>query len=321
MHDFITGKNTINQICCHAYFIGKSSIYDVFFVTLAIILMHIPNIYINYTAMIDKIRKTADYLLEKTGCRPVAGIILGSGLGGLVNSLNISHSISYSDIPEFLTSTVEGHAGKLIFGTLEGKQVVAMQGRFHYYEGYPMQEVTFPVRVMKMLGIEYLFLSNAAGGLNPSFEVGDLMIIRDHINMFPENPLRGKNIDELGTRFPEMSEVYSRKLIGKAKRIAVDNNIKIQSGVYIGSPGPTLETPAEYRMFRILGADATGMSTVPEVIVARHMGITCFGISVITNLTEASEMEKPTTHDEVQNVAGTAEPKMTLIFRELIKEC
>lgn len=269
--------------------------------------------------MIEKIRATADFLKEKTGFSPVAGIVLGSGLGGLVNAIDIKYSFSYSEIPNFLTSTVEGHAGKLIFGLLEGKKVVAMQGRFHYYEGYAMQQVTFPIRVMKLLGIHTLFLSNAAGGLNPAFEVGDLMIIRDHINMFPENPLRGKNIDELGTRFPEMSETYCRKLIGKAKRFAVDNNIKIQSGVYIGSPGPTLETPAEYRMFRILGADATGMSTVPEVIVARHMGIDCFGISVITNLTEASEMEMPTTHDEVQNVAGQAEPKMTLIFRALLK--
>lgn len=269
--------------------------------------------------MIEKFRETAAFLAEMTGYQPQAGIILGSGLGGLVNSIDVGHTIDYKEIPGFLTSTVEGHAGKMIFGQLEGKQVVAMQGRFHYYEGYPMQQVTFPVRVMKLLGVNTLFLSNAAGGLNPSFEVGDLMIIRDHINMFPENPLRGPNIEELGTRFPEMSEVYCRKLIGKAKRIAADNNIKVQSGIYIGSPGPTLETPAEYRMFRILGADATGMSTVPEVIVARHMGITCFGISVITNLTEASEMEKPTTHDEVQNVAEQAEPNMTRIFRELIK--
>lgn len=269
--------------------------------------------------MIEKIRETAGFLKDRTGMKPEVGIILGSGLGGLVKAMDVKHSIDYKQVPNFPTSTVEGHAGKLIFGLLEGKEVVAMQGRFHYYEGYPMQQVTFPVRVMKLLGVHTMFLSNAAGGLNPSFEVGDLMIIRDHINMFPENPLRGKNIDELGTRFPEMSETYSKQLIGRAKRIAVENNIKAQSGVYIGSPGPTLETPAEYKMFRILGADATGMSTVPEVIVARHMGITCFGISVVTNLTEASEMERPTTHDEVQNVAEQAEPKMTLIFKELIK--
>lgn len=268
--------------------------------------------------MIEKIRETAEFLAEKTGLQPEVGIILGSGLGGLVSAIDIMHTIQYSDIPHFPASTVEGHAGRLIFGSLGGKPVMAMQGRFHYYEGYPMQQVTFPVRVMKLLGVHTLLLSNAAGGLNPAFEVGDLMIIRDHINMFPENPLRGKNLDELGTRFPEMSESYCRKLIGKAKRIAVDNNIKIQSGVYIGSPGPTLETPAEYRMFRILGADSTGMSTVPEVIVARHMGMRCFGISVITNLTEVSEMEKPTTHDEVQTVAEQAMPNMTFIFKELI---
>ncbi len=269
--------------------------------------------------MIEKIKETASFLGERTGQHPEAGIILGSGLGGLVKAIQVTHAFDYKDIPNFLTSTVVGHAGRLIFGSLEGKQVVAMQGRFHYYEGYPMQQVTFPVRVMKLLGIKTLFLSNAAGGLNPAFEVGDLMLIRDHINMFPENPLRGKNMDELGTRFPEMSETYSKKLIGKAKRIAAENHIKVQSGVYIGSPGPTLETPAEYRMFRILGADSTGMSTVPEVIVARHMNIDCFGISVITNLTEPSEMEQPTTHDEVQNVAEQAEPKMTFIFRELLK--
>ncbi len=269
--------------------------------------------------MIEKIRETADFLKDRTGLKPIAGIILGSGLGGLVKAIDVKHSIDYSEVPNFPTSTVEGHEGKLIFGFLEGKEVVAMQGRFHYYEGYSMQQLSFPVRVMKLLGVKTLFLSNAAGGLNPSFEVGDLMIIRDHINMFPDNPLRGKNIDELGTRFPEMSETYNRDLIGKAKRIAVENAIKIQSGVYIGSSGPTLETPAEYRMFRILGADATGMSTVPEVIVARHMGITCFGISVITNLTEASEMESPTTHDAVQSVAEQAEPQMTLIFKTLIK--
>lgn len=269
--------------------------------------------------MIEKIRETAAFLAKKTGSKPEVGIILGSGLGGLVKAIEVKNRIDYSEIPNFPTSTVEGHAGKLIFGLLEGKEVLAMQGRFHYYEGYTMQQLSFPVRVMKLLGIKTLFLSNAAGGLNPSFEVGDLMIIRDHINMFPENPLRGKNIDELGTRFPEMSATYSRDLIGRAKRFAVENNIKIQSGIYIGSSGPTLETPAEYKMFRILGADATGMSTVPEVIVARHMDISCFGISVITNLTEASEMDRPTTHDEVQNVAEQAEPKMTLIFKELIK--
>lgn len=269
--------------------------------------------------MIEKIKATAAFLKEKTQFEPLVGIILGSGLGGLVDSIDIKHSFHYNDLPDFPVSTVEGHQGRLIFGTLEGKNVVAMQGRFHYYEGYSMQQVTFPVRVLKMLGIRYLFLSNAAGGLNPAFEVGDLMIIKDQINMFPENPLRGKNLDELGTRFPEMSEPYSKTLITKAKQIANENNIKFQSGVYVGSAGPTLETPAEYRMFRILGGDSTGMSTVPEVIVARHMGIECFAISVITNLAVIDNFDKGATHDEVQNAAGKAQPQMTFIFRELIK--
>jgi purine-nucleoside phosphorylase len=268
--------------------------------------------------MIEQIKQTAAFLSEKTGFRPKAGIILGSGLGGLVKNIDIKHSFDYSEIPNFPVSTVEGHHGKLIMGHLDGQPVVAMQGRFHYYEGYSMQQVTFPVRVMKLLGITHLFLSNAAGGLNPSFEVGDLMIIRDQINMFPENPLRGKNMDEFGPRFPEMGEAYSRELILKAKKIAKDNNIKYQSGIYVGSPGPTLETAAEYRMFRIMGADATGMSTVPEVIVARHMQIHCFGISVITNLA-VNDHEKGATHDEVQNAAAKAEPNLTLIFKQLIK--
>jgi len=269
--------------------------------------------------MIEKIKATADYLKGKTGENPTVGIILGSGLGGLVKSIDIKYSFDYKDIPHFPVSTVEGHDGKLIFGILGGKSVVAMQGRFHYYEGYPMQEVTFPVRVLKLLGVKTLLLSNAAGGLNPAFEVGDLMIIRDHINFFPENPLRGKNIDELGTRFPEMSEAYNRKLIARAKKIARQHNIKFQHGVYIGSTGPTLETPAEYNMFRLLGADSTGMSTVPEVIVARHAGMDCFGISVITNLSQPEDPNMPTTHEEVQNVAQVAERNMTLIFTELIK--
>ncbi len=267
----------------------------------------------------ERIKATAEFLRKKTAFTPDAGIILGSGLGGLVKSIDVKYSFDYSEIPNFPVSTVEGHDGRLIFGFLDGKKVVAMQGRFHYYEGYTMLQVVFPIRVMKMLGITHLFLSNAAGGLNSSFKVGDLMIIKDHINMFPDNPLKGKNIEELGTRFPEMGEAYSRDLIEKAKNIAEQNGIKYHTGVYVGSSGPTLETPAEYRMFHILGADSTGMSTVPEVIAARHMGLTCFGISVITNLAVFDEGEVGTSHDEVQNAAGEAEPKMTLIFRELIK--
>lgn len=269
--------------------------------------------------MFEKIKSTAQFLKDQTNFIPEVGIILGSGLGGLVKSIEVKYKFDYSEVPNFPVSTVEGHDGKLIFGILGGKNVMAMQGRFHYYEGYPMQEVTFPLRVMKLMGVKTLFLSNAAGGLNPAFEVGDLMIIRDHINMFPENPLRGKNIDELGTRFPEMSQTYNPELIARAKKIAREHKIKFQSGVYIGSPGPTLETPAEYNMFRLLGADSTGMSTVPEVIVARHAGMDCFGISVITNLAKPADTDKPTSHEEVQNVAQIAEQNMTLIFIEMIK--
>ncbi len=269
--------------------------------------------------MMEQINQSADFLQKKTGCNPSVGIVLGSGLGGLVDEMQIEHRIPYADIPNFLASTVEGHAGQLILGRLGGKQVVAMQGRFHYYEGYPMQKVTFPIRVMRKLGVKTLFVSNAAGGLNPAFEVGDLMIIRDHINMFPENPLRGPNLSEMGPRFPEMSETYSRALIGTAKKIARDADIRFQSGIYIGIPGPTLETPAEYKMFRNFGADAIGMSTVPEVIVARHCDMQCFGISVVTNLSEPSEMDKPTTHEEVQRVAAKAATGMTKIFTALIE--
>ncbi len=268
--------------------------------------------------MIEKIKKTAEFLLRHAEDKPVAGIILGSGLGGLVNSMSVKRSFNYNEVPDFPVSTVEGHRGRLIFGELEGKNVVAMQGRLHYYEGYSIQQITFPVRVMKLLGIRHLFLSNAAGGLNKSFTAGDLMIITDHINLFSDNPLRGKNLDGLGPRFPEMSEPYDRTLIAKAKKIAKENNIKVKSGIYVGSSGPTLETPSEYRHFRIIGADATGMSTVPEVIVARHMNITCFGISVITNLAEPEDPDSPTTHDQVKSVAESAEPKMTLIFKKLI---
>lgn len=269
--------------------------------------------------MIEKIKNTARYLSEKTGQQPVAGIILGSGLGKLADQIENPQILPYSQIPGFPVSTVEGHSGNLIFGTLSNKSVVAMQGRFHYYEGYSMQEVTFAVRVMKFLGIKYLLVSNAAGGMNPAFKQGDLMIIRDHINFFPVNPLRGKNIDELGTRFPDMGKTYAPELIEKARQIAEQNQIELQSGVYIGSSGPTLETPAEYAMFHSLGADATGMSTVPEIIVAHHAGIKCFGISVITNTSLPGQPpDKETTHDEVQDVAGSVEPRLSIIFKQLI---
>lgn len=247
---------------------------------------------------------------------PETAIILGTGLGSLVNEITEKYEIEYKDIPNFPLSTVEGHSGKLIFGKLGDKEIMAMQGRFHFYEGYSMKEVTFPVRVMRELGIKTLFVSNAAGGMNPEFIIGDLMIITDHINMFPEHPLRGKNIP-YGDRFPDMSTAYDKELTAKAKEIAAEKGIRVVEGVYLGTQGPTFETPAEYRMFRRMGGDAVGMSTVPEVIVARHCGIRVFGISVITDLgLEGIVVE--CSHEEVQKAADEAQPKMTTIFREII---
>ncbi len=268
--------------------------------------------------MLEIYKKTAAFILEGLNYEPEVGIILGSGLGGLADKIEKDKEIKYEDIPDFPVSTVEGHQGKLIIGTLGCKKVVAMQGRFHYYEGYTMDKVTHGVRVMKFMGISCLFVSNAAGGMNPEFNVGDIMIIKDHINNFPVHPLVGPNFDELGPRFPDMSNVYDKVLVAHAKEIAKKHEISYHEGVYIGSTGPTLETPAEYKMFRIWGADATGMSTVPEVIVAHHMGIKCFGLSVITNTDKPSDEEKGTTHDAVQNVAVKAEPNMTLLIKELL---
>jgi purine-nucleoside phosphorylase len=268
--------------------------------------------------MLQKIRATANYIFEKTKTKAEIGIILGTGLGGLVKEIEISDTLSYHEIPNFPVSTVDGHAGRLIFGRLGNKEVMAMQGRFHYYEGYTMQEVTFPIRVMRALGISHLFVSNASGGLNPDYRVGDIMVIRDHINFFPEHPLRGRNFNELGPRFPDMSRVYSEKLRQKAKEIAEENAIGLREGVYVGVSGPTFETPAEYLMFRKLGGDAVGMSTVPEVIVAHHAGMIIFGISIITDSGVPGEIVE-ISHEEVQQVAGNAEPQMTLIIKSLIK--
>ncbi len=267
--------------------------------------------------MLEKFNESADYIRSKTTINPSVGIILGTGLGGLVNEINIVDEIPYEDIPNFPVSTVKGHSGKLIFGDLGGKKVMAMQGRFHYYEGYTLQEVTFPVRVMKIMGIENLFVSNASGGVNPDFEIGEIMIQNDHINLFPSNPLIGKNIDELGTRFPDMSEAYDPRLIEIASDIAKENDIKVSYGCYAGLTGPTLETPAEYKYVFNIGADAVGMSTVPEVIVARHMNIPCFAISIITDLGVPGKIQK-VSHQDVIEVAAKQEPKMTLIMRELI---
>lgn len=269
--------------------------------------------------MLEAIKKTADYLKSRTGLNPQVGIVLGTGLGGLVNEIDIEHAIPYEEIPNFPVSTVEGHSGKMIFGNLGGKTVVAMQGRFHYYEGYTMQEVTFPIRVMKFLGIQNLILSNASGGVNPDFEIGTIMIQTDHINLFPESPLHGKNYDELGPRFPDMSETYDKGMIDKAKAIAAKHNILVCEGVYVGLSGPCLETPAEYKYVRIIGGDTVGMSTVPEAIVARHMGIPCFAVSIITDLGVPGKIVK-VTHEDVQAAASAVEPKMTLIIKDLIAD-
>jgi purine-nucleoside phosphorylase len=245
------------------------------------------------------------------------GIILGTGLGNLGNQIESELEIDYKDIPHFPVSTVESHSGKLIFGTLSGKKVVAMKGRFHYYEGYSMKEVTFPVRVMKKLGVKTLLVSNASGGLNPEQEVGEVMIITDHINLFPENPLRGKNFDELGPRFPDMSDAYSRHLVEKALLIAQNAGIKVHTGVYCGVEGPNLETPAEYNYLRTIGGDAVGMSTVPEVLVARHSGMEVFGLSAITDLGVPGRIHKISLEDVIK-AAGKAEPVMSLLMRELL---
>ena len=266
--------------------------------------------------MLEKIQETAAYLKEKMHTSPETAIILGTGLGSLANEITEKYEIKYSDIPNFPVSTVEGHSGKLIFGKLGNKDIMAMQGRFHYYEGYSMKEVTFPVRVMRELGIKTLFVSNASGGTNADFEIGDLMIITDHINYFPEHPLRGKNIP-YGPRFPDMSEAYDKELIRKADEIAQEKGIKVQHGIYIGTQGPTFETPAEYKLFHILGADAVGMSTVPEVIVANHGGMRVFGISVITDLGGKDITEVPT-HEEVQKAAVKAQPVVVELIKEMV---
>ena len=242
--------------------------------------------------------------------------MLGTGLGQLASEITDKFEIPYSEIPNFPVSTVEGHSGKLIFGKLGGVDVMAMQGRFHYYEGYSMKEVTFPTRVMYELGIKTLFVSNAAGGMNPAFKIGDVMIITDHINFFPEHPLRGKNFPT-GPRFPDMHETYDISLIKLATQIAKEKGIRLTYGVYVGTQGPTFETPAEYRMYRTLGGDAVGMSTVPEVIVAHHCGIRTFGVSVITDL-GGFDIPVEVSHEEVQEAANKAQPIMTEIMREMI---
>ena len=268
--------------------------------------------------MLERIEQTTSYIKQRIGdFEPEVGIILGTGLGGLVDEIEVEKQLMYSNIPDFPISTLEFHAGKLIFGRLEGRKVVAMQGRLHFYEGYTMQQITFPVRVMKLLGIKTLFVSNASGALNPAYRKGDLMVIDDHINLQPMNPLIGPNEPELGPRFPDMSEPYQTGLIAKALEIARNNNITCHKGVYVAVNGPNLETKAEYRYLRIIGGDAVGMSTVPEVIVANHMGLPVFAISVLTDEGFPDDLH-PVSVEEILAVAHEAEPKMTLILKKLI---
>ena len=267
---------------------------------------------------LEMIQETSEFIKQRvSGKLPETAIILGSGLGALVNHIDIEVEIPYAEVPNFPVSTVEGHKGCLIFGNLAGKYIMAMQGRFHYYEGYSMQEVTFPIRVMKAIGIKTLFVSNAAGGMNPNFRVGDLMIITDHINVFPEHPLHGKNVNELGPRFPAMVDAYSHRLVKLAKDIAKEKGVRLMEDVYVGTQGPTFETPAEYRYFWRIGGDAVGMSTVPEVIVARHSDIEVFGISIITDLGVEGAVEKAS-HEEVQKAAAAAQPIMAMLVEEMI---
>jgi purine-nucleoside phosphorylase len=269
--------------------------------------------------MLQTLKETVSWLRPQIPEDTKIGIILGTGLGDLANSITEKKEIPYETIPHFPVSTVAGHSGKLIVGQLGGKPILAMQGRFHFYEGYSMKEVTYPVRVMQLLGFKYLFVSNAAGGMNGSFQIGDIMLIDDHINLFPEHPLRGKNFEELGVRFPDMSEAYNKKLKKLAFEIADKNNIKLQSGIYVGTQGPTFETPAEYHYFKIIGGDAVGMSTVPEVIVARHGGLKVLAFSIITDIGMLGKIVE-VSHEEVQKAAKIAQPKMAFIMEEVIKQ-
>jgi len=268
--------------------------------------------------MLKKAKETVEFLKSQFPQEIDFALILGSGLGQLADEIEVEYKVNYRDIPNFPVSTVEGHSGNLVFGKFGGKTVMAMQGRFHFYEGYDMSVVTFPIRVMKLMGIDNLIVSNASGGVRAEYSVGDILIIKDHINMIPEHPLRGKNIDELGPRFVDMSEAYDREYIKIAKEAASDLNIKVQEGIYLALQGPTFETPAEYKMVKLLGADCVGMSTAPEVIVAKHMGMRCFGLSVITDLgVEGSVVE--VSHEEVQEAAQAASPKMIDLVRTLIE--
>jgi purine-nucleoside phosphorylase len=271
------------------------------------------------TQLMTQLQDTASFIQSKVKETATTAIILGSGLGNLATKIEVDFEIPYKEIPHFPVSTVEGHKGRLILGTLNGKRVWVMEGRFHFYEGYTPEQVSYPVRVLKLLGVENLLLSNAAGGVNPNFEVGDLMILRDHISLFTINPLIGKNEAALGTRFPDMSEPYADSFIQKAKSIAAINNILLHEGVYVGVTGPTFETRAEYKLIKAVGGDVVGMSTVQENIAAVHCGMKVFAISVVTDL-GIREDNNVITHEEVLEAANAAEPKLTLIFSELLKE-
>ncbi|MFV5703739.1 purine-nucleoside phosphorylase [Flavobacterium sp. XS2P12] len=267
--------------------------------------------------MWEQVQETVSFIKVKIDFTPKYGVILGSGLGSFTDEMKVEFTLPYNEIPNFPVSTVQGHKGALVFGTIGDKNVVAMQGRFHFYEGYSMKEVTFPVRVMKFLGVEKLIVSNASGGVNPNYSVGAIVMITDHINMTPEHPLRGKNDERFGPRFVNMSEPYSRKMIAKATELAQELSIEVHEGIYLGLQGPTFETLAEYKMVKILGADCVGMSTVPEVIVARHMDLETFGISVITDMGN-EESIGTISHDEVLEAAKNAEPKVRSLIKELI---
>jgi purine-nucleoside phosphorylase len=267
----------------------------------------------------NKIKDSADFILSKSKYKPQIGLILGSGLGAIADQIKDAEFYNYNEIPNFPISTVEGHAGRLVIGNFQGKQVIAMQGRFHFYEGYNMQEVTFPVRVMKLLGVEKLIVTNAAGAVNKDFTPGDLMLINDHINLSGSNPLFGKNLSEFGTRFPDMSNAYDKDLRNKVKEIAKNLNIELREGVYTMFTGPTYETPAEIRMARILGSDAVGMSTVPEVIVANHSGMKVLGISCMTNMA-AGILEQPLNHEEVMETSERVRENFITLITNIIKE-
>lgn len=268
--------------------------------------------------MWEQVQETVSFIKEKTNFTPEYGVILGSGLGSFTDDIQIEFTLPYSEIPNFPVSTVQGHKGALVFGSIGAKKVVAMQGRFHFYEGYSMKEVTFPVRVMKYLGVEKLIVSNASGGVNPNYEVGSIILLKDQINMMPEHPLRGKNDERFGPRFLNMSEPFSNTMISIAKTVAKRLKITVQDGIYLGLQGPTFETLAEYKMVKILGADCVGMSTVPEVIVARHMDMECFGLSVITDMGNEENIES-VSHNEVLEAAKKAEPNVRNLIKELIK--